>query len=380
MTVKIYYGHPLGVDWTGALGSGDGLYYPLVSSSPNDGDVDVPVDSDVVITATNTDTEDPINPALTVITVNSAVAWSADAPQNGWSGSRSSVVDGYIWTLTPPAPFAGYSLVNLQAYVENDLGLSTTLESTFQIADDAGPTISGRSPAPGSIDVLLSEHILVTATDTDSGVDAATMAISVGGATAWLLGSPASGWSGSCTPVAGGYSWELWPDTGMPPFTLELVELSVSDTTGNSTSNSWSFTTKAAYAIRVPSPSLYADELRAATTAIESLVINTVPEDTEAGVSRAQPVVLHVVRATIGALPATVRVYITQSSTGEERLAYDQASGGFQTGFNGPLSSAVSRPSPGSGFDDELILVIDHEAEWESLEVITVRVDGGGLL
>lgn len=105
------------------------------------------------------------------------------------------------------------------------------------------------------------------------------------------------------------------------------------------------------------------------------LILNTVPEDGETGVPIEEIVRLHVVSVDSGVLlDPTVKVYITRTSDGVRRLAYDQASGGFQTPYDHADSNAVYQASPGSGVNDELWLYIKLDGVYTSLEPVLVEV------
>jgi len=105
------------------------------------------------------------------------------------------------------------------------------------------------------------------------------------------------------------------------------------------------------------------------------LALNMIPEDAETGVPYDELVRLHVVSVDVGVLlDPTVKIYLTRSSDTVRRLAYDQAGGGFQSPYDGTLSTALYQASPGSLVNDELWLHIDHTGDYSSLETVLVEV------
>lgn len=127
--------------------------------------------------------------------------------------------------------------------------------------------------------------------------------------------------------------------------------------------------------LRAPMGGLFVDDVRDTQDDSDIAVLNTVPENDETGVPIDDTIRLHVVSLKAVALNPTVKVYITRGSEGIRRLAYDQADGGFKSPYNGPLSVATYQASPGSGVNDELILVIDKTGLYTSLEPVLVEVE-----
>lgn len=124
-------------------------------------------------------------------------------------------------------------------------------------------------------------------------------------------------------------------------------------------------------AVKVPIGALYVDGLRYEDPSGCALVINQIPQDEETGVSTTASINLHIVSLENVALDATAKVWITPSSTAIKTLAYDQAAGGFQSGFSG---TATVRKSPGSLVDDELVLSFTRSTPFVSKEIVLVEV------
>ena len=182
---------------------------------------------------------------------------------------------------------------------------------------------------------------------------------------------------GDTYPVAGYHSWARTMHVHMSKgasVPLRTIKFEVKLEAINS---SWAIVAGAVgMSCRVPAPAFYVDELYRADQDEHIAVLNAVPQNGETGVTSIANVNLHVASFTAGAtLNATAKVWLTRSGDRVRNLAYDQAAGGFQSGFDGPLSSATVHASPESGTNDELLLTIDVVADWISLEMTLVEVE-----
>ena len=123
--------------------------------------------------------------------------------------------------------------------------------------------------------------------------------------------------------------------------------------------------------VRTKIGGLYVDDLRYSDPSSTIALINTIPADTETDVATFQVIDLHVVCLVAAALIPNVKVWITRTGTGVRDLAYDQGAGGFQAGYTG---TGVVRTSIGSALDDELILSIQPDVAFDSLDTILIEV------
>lgn len=111
------------------------------------------------------------------------------------------------------------------------------------------------------------------------------------------------------------------------------------------------------------------------------ILYNTIPEAGETDVPAGAHVRLHIASLDVdGAgfeipLDPTVRVWLMSDTDNIQHLAYDQAGGGFQPGFNGPESAANYHASPGASVNDELTLVIDPTVDFSPGAEIHVTVE-----
>ena len=114
-------------------------------------------------------------------------------------------------------------------------------------ASDTFPPSFDPTPIDEATGIAIDSDLVVDITDNDSGVLASTVTISVTTpdaiTTIWTAGSATGGWSGSVSAIGDGYQYTLTPPS---PFDyLEDISWGVyaEDEAGNSSSDSWSFTT-----------------------------------------------------------------------------------------------------------------------------------------
>ena len=125
---------------------------------------------------------------------------------------------------------------------------------------------------------------------------------------------------------------------------------------------------------RVQLPGGYLDLFSSNAPAARIALINCIPEDTETGVKVGALLRGTVVSLDNLALAATTKLYVSINGAAEV-LAYDQAGGGFQAGWDGALSSVTIQASPGSGVNDELVYVIHRTTAFPSQTIVTVRAE-----
>lgn len=111
--------------------------------------------------------------------------------------------------------------------------------------DDSPPVVSNRFPASGATAVSTITAVSFDLADAGSGIDTASIDVTVAGIPAVVDGVAAPGYSLSLVPMADGYSVQI---TGFALDFAELILVQVyaQDLAGifNSVSDSWSFTTK----------------------------------------------------------------------------------------------------------------------------------------
>jgi len=124
--------------------------------------------------------------------------------------------------------------------------------------------------------------------------------------------------------------------------------------------------------VRVSTPALYTDEIRAWDPTDILLLINVVPEDGETGVSRAPRIQLQVVSTNGQPIEHDTKVWITRGTTGGIDDVVDMAGGGVLPGYSG---TAVYRQSFGSAVQDECIIAVEPAVPFVSKEIVGVKVE-----
>lgn len=100
-----------------------------------------------------------------------------------------------------------------------------------QSLDTTPPSVLNRVPAPGQPDVLVGAAVTFDVVDDPggSGVDSATVTVTIEGANAILNGVVQAGYSGSLTPITDGFSVSVTPDAGLPQGTTIDITIDAAD-------------------------------------------------------------------------------------------------------------------------------------------------------
>lgn len=213
---------------------------------PGDGYTDVDVNSSISFNVT--DEETGVYPDSIQVIVDGITAYdgSLGGFQIGFSGSITPVADGYSLVITPDIAFVDWSTVAVSASASN-LASPPVTESvswSFQCADENAPSITPVAPTNGQIDVPGNTDIVFQLDDA-GGIDLLTLLASVDGVPAYdgSLGGFQPGFTGSVVGTDNSYTVTLNPDVDFGEFFTAVVDVSVDDFAGNTTSESWSFTT-----------------------------------------------------------------------------------------------------------------------------------------
>ena len=181
-----------------------------------------------------------------------------------------------------------------------------------------------------------------------------SVTFTVDGTVAWSGDAAQNGWTGYRSTITNGYRYYLTSPSLFTPLATVSVAVSADDTASNNSTLNYTFTIEEPdQVVRVPIGALYLDYVRDGTPEGNVDVINQIPEDGETGVPADTNINLHVVSIPSIALAQSVKVYVTRSSTSTKALVYDQAGGGFQSGWQGSDSSATNQSSPGTTVTDD---------------------------
>ena len=138
MSLKIFWGHNIGVDYD-TYSSGDGVTIPApVAISPTAGEVEVIKSTTITVNITNAAGAVVLSP-LTVINVLGVTVWSGDAQQGGWTGVKNVIGSGFQYVLTPPVDFIYGAPISVTVYAENDQGMFITYPYVFHVESSVTP-------------------------------------------------------------------------------------------------------------------------------------------------------------------------------------------------------------------------------------------------
>jgi hypothetical protein len=280
--------------------------------------------------------------------------------QNGYTGSVVEDTTGggqkyYKVTVIPPTDWDVRTTVTVGVVAKDVIGNTLNTSYGFDIitanvmapfswsfttADETAPTIAAWAPTGTNIPV--DQDVYFEVTDTMSGVDLATLDVTIHGTPAVVNGVAQPGYSLATPGILDGYAVTVGhPD--LDPLEIINVAVDVDDVAGNPASQGWSYTTADTVAPVVSDNT---------PTGIDVSVLSDVVfkiTDVGAGVDLANTTV------TVGGI-----------------LAYDGGAGGFQTDFQGP-NSAVAVIAGGYQ------ITIDAEDPYVGLTAYEVRVDSQDL-
>ena len=283
----------------------------------------------------------------TIVTVNGTTVYD-DGFQSGWEN------DSYITPLTaPPATFPGFAFeikknVDLDEWTDHETivttqdvaGNPTIFDWTFKTLDATAPAITNN--APTGTGIVRDSDVEFDITDTMSGVDTATLDVTVDGLDAIIDGVFQTGFTGSILDMGGG-TWHVTidPDDIFPNYAPVLVNIDVEDVSGNPVNFFWSFTTE--------------DDVAPVVSANTPTGTN-VPTSTN--------IAFDITDDGMGIASSAITVTIN----GDTALV----AGVFQSPYDGP-GSAITTIAGGRH------VVIDPSADLDAFEVYTVDVDAQDL-
>jgi hypothetical protein len=192
------------------------------------------------------DAEDNINLSTVDVWVDGSLAYdgATDTFQTGYNGPSSSRTvlpgNGHRIVIDPTSNFAEFVTVTVRVYAEDYASFVLDTTYTFETSDTTGPTIDNNFPVGTGVDK--NANVTFSIHDPDSGVDADTINVVVGGQNAIVDGVFQGGFSGSITPSIDGYDVIVDKATSYASFTTISVSVSVDDNEGNPGAAGWSFT------------------------------------------------------------------------------------------------------------------------------------------
>lgn len=211
-------------------------------SAQNPAPAAVNVSTNTPISFITTDVESDIDEATLNVSVNAVTAIVNGVFQSGFTGSIAVVPNGRQVTITPSTVFDSLAVVAVNVEVSNSsiVPVQSTFSWSFTCEDPLAPIITSQNPLPGATDVPVSTNILFTVED-DLAVNELSLNVSVAGTPAIVGGVFQPGFTGSISTVASITSVIIDPDVSFDSYEDVMVSVTAEDTSGNTSSLSWSF-------------------------------------------------------------------------------------------------------------------------------------------
>lgn len=184
-----------------------------------------------------------VNPTSIYVAVNADAAVVGGVYQTGFFGSIDPIAGGYEIHVHRTALFNSFEVVQVSCDVTDNAGNTASSFWQFQILDDIAPSISNQAPAAGAIDIPISSSVSFHATDMQSGIDDESVQVTINSQPAIVDGVVQAGFTGSLAPILNGYHVTVTPTALFATLAPVSVSVDVADLAGNTTSESWSFTT-----------------------------------------------------------------------------------------------------------------------------------------
>lgn len=237
--------------------------------------------------------------ALYDLTVTRVVdAW--DVPINNLANNTAQFAGTDMSTLFPSAS-------SKTTFYGLESGMQGEGHPNFN-PDLTAPILQNQNPAPSAPGVAQNSNVYLEIVDALNGVNALSVVIEIAGVPAWQNDAAQAGFSVAKSPIAGGFSYDINPDSNFTSYQTVVVHVVAEDNAPipNELDTSYSFTTEDNEA-----PYLSAQD----------------PFPSETGVSPITRVKLRVNDDGIGVDPPTVTIVIDGDTA--------WASGALQAGFNG---------------------------------------------
>jgi hypothetical protein len=189
-----------------------------------------------------------VDAASVILTVGGSIAWTGDAQQAGFAVTKSVVTDGFRYEINPDTDFAELTAISVRVQADDLAASPNSVDTTysFTTADVTAPTLQNQSPAPSDIGVPRTSNVVLEIVDTSgTGINAASVVLTVAGSTAWTGDAAQPGFSVGKSAVTDGFRYTINPDTDFPYSTTIQIGVVASDnaTTPNTLNTSYSFST-----------------------------------------------------------------------------------------------------------------------------------------
>ncbi|MHC4619225.1 MAG: hypothetical protein ACYTEQ_15885 [Planctomycetota bacterium] len=187
------------------------------------------------------DDGDGVDVATVVITIEGVVAWSGDALQNGFTGTKAIVAGGFHYDLTPPIPFPAFTTIDVEVQADDTAPVPNSLNTsyTFETTADIAPQFENLSPAAGAFDVADDQGIAFDVRDNIS-VDEPTVLIFINEVLAYEASVAKNGFTVQKTVIPFGFHYEITGPTNWRYGSAVTVAGSARDHLNTLGSRTWS--------------------------------------------------------------------------------------------------------------------------------------------
>jgi len=204
-----------------------------------------------------------IEAASVIIKIDGDTAWSNDAAQVGYSGTKTSITDGFRYEIDPDDLLPNLGTVTINVYAETVGGASLDESYLFYIADEVGPILSNLDPRANENYVELNRPIWLDLTDTN-GVNGDSIEIYVKGVEAWKDNEQKIGFTVTRTVIVDGFRFKIVPDELFQNEEIVSVRVISEDSYPTPTSSDRFYTFQAmsvepTIALQLPEPDEFGD-------------------------------------------------------------------------------------------------------------------------
>lgn len=187
-----------------------------------------------------------VDTAATTVTIGDVLAWSGDAPRPGFTGSRTTVLNGYHYSITKSGALPLGSIA-VAVHARDQATTPNVLDITyhFTTVSTVAPSVYNYAPTGTS-----TVHPRITfSTADDIEVVLSTLQVSIGGLTVIQNGVILPGWAGPESAITAntnnGYDVVIDPEQDFAYDTSYDVIVSVQNDGGLSAVATWTFYTGA---------------------------------------------------------------------------------------------------------------------------------------
>lgn len=184
------------------------------------------VDQDKVIEFDIIDTETGVDVDSVIIKVETVIAWQNDAPQAGFTGTRTPIAGGHHYTIDRLVSYGESETINVEVYALDQAVIVNVLDTSYTfVTFGTSPFLENLSPFSGELDVDAGRRVFLDIVDRETGVNAASIWVKLNGLFAWTGGAPGAGFATTQTIVPDGFRFEITPPGAQLPTGSNTIEV-----------------------------------------------------------------------------------------------------------------------------------------------------------